>query len=124
MPEELDRRLTEHMSEYLFAPPERAKANLTTEHAWGKIYITGNTAIDAVIQHLPIVEKKSDIMQKIPFKTFALATVHRAGNVDNVSVLKAFMDVFTKSPLPIVYPMYPRTRKRLQENGCSQKWKR
>ena len=121
MPEEFNRRLTDHMSEYLFAPTKRAKANLIAEHVWGKIYITGNTAIDAVIQHMSIAEKKSDIMQKIPFKTFALATAHRAENVDNVSVLEAFMDVFTKSPLPIVYPMHPRTRKRLLEKGMLTK---
>jgi len=116
MPEEYNRRLTDHMSEYLFAPTERAKANLLKENVWGKIYLTGNTAIDAVIQHLPIAEKKSSIMEKIPFETFALATAHRAENVDDVSVLESFMNVFAKSPIPIVYPMHPRTKKRLQEN--------
>ena len=116
MPEEHNRRLTDHISEYLFAPTERAKANLLKENVWGKIYLTGNTAIDAVIQHLPIAEKKSTIMEKIPFETFALATAHRAENVDDVSVLESFMDVFSKSPIPIVYPMHPRTKKRLQEN--------
>ena len=121
MPEEHNRRLTDHMSDYLFAPTERAKANLLKENVWGKIYLTGNTAIDAVNQHLPIAEKKSNIMQKIPFKTFALATAHRAENVDNVAVLESFMEVFSKSPLPIVYPMHPRTRKRLQENNMLAK---
>ena len=117
MPEEFNRRLTDHMSEYLFSPTERAKANLMQEHVWGKIYVTGNTAIDAVIEHMPIAEEKSDIMQKIPFQTYALATAHRAENVDNVSVLESFMTVFSQSPIPIVYPMHPRTRKRLQENN-------
>ena len=84
------------MSEYLFAPTERAKANLIKENVWGKIYVTGNTVIDAVIQHLPIAEKKSDIMQKIPFETFALATAHRAENVDNVSVLESLHECFLK----------------------------
>jgi UDP-N-acetylglucosamine 2-epimerase (non-hydrolysing) len=117
MPEEYNRRLTDHMSEYLFAPTERAKINLIKESVWGKIYITGNTAVDAVREHLPIAEKKSDIMSKIPFKTYALATAHRAENVDNVSVLESFMEVFSKSPIPIVYPMHPRTKKRLEENN-------
>jgi UDP-N-acetylglucosamine 2-epimerase (non-hydrolysing) len=121
MPEEFNRSLTDHMSEYLFAPTEIAKSNLRNESVWGKIYVTGNTAIDAVIQHLPIAEKKSDIMQKIPFETFAFATAHRAENVDNVSVLESLMDVFSKSPIPIVYPMHPRTRKRLQENDMLTK---
>ncbi|HMK95396.1 MAG TPA: UDP-N-acetylglucosamine 2-epimerase (non-hydrolyzing) [Candidatus Limnocylindrales bacterium] len=116
MPEEHNRRLTDHLSEYLFAPTERAKANLLRESVWGKIYLTGNTAIDAVLEHLPTAEKKSDIMSKIPFETFALATAHRAENVDNLSVLESFMDVFSESPIPIVYPMHPRTKRRLQEN--------
>jgi UDP-N-acetylglucosamine 2-epimerase (non-hydrolysing) len=115
MPEEHNRRLTDQISDYLFAPTTRAKANLIKENAWGRIYITGNTAIDAVIEHLPIAEKKSSILEKIPFEIFALATAHRAENVDNVEVLNSFMEVFSASPIPIVYPMHPRTRKRLQE---------
>ncbi|MGD0450605.1 MAG: UDP-N-acetylglucosamine 2-epimerase (non-hydrolyzing) [Candidatus Bathyarchaeia archaeon] len=121
MPEEYNRRLTDHVSEYLFAPTERAKSNLAKENVWGKIYVTGNTAIDAVLQHLPIAERKSDIMDKIPFETYALATAHRAENVDNVSVLESFVDVFSKSPIPIVYPMHPRTKKRLEENNMLAK---
>jgi UDP-N-acetylglucosamine 2-epimerase (non-hydrolysing) len=117
MLEEHNRRLTDHISDYLFTPTENAKANLLKENVWGKIYLTGNTAIDAVIQHLPIAEKKSKIMEKIPFKTFALATAHRAENVDDARFLESFMEVFSKSPLPIVYPMHPRTKKRLQENN-------
>lgn len=121
MPEEHNRRLTDHISDYLFAPTERAKTNLLKENVWGKIFLTGNTAIDAVKQHLPLAEKKSNIMQKIPFKTYALATAHRAENVDDATVLESFMQVFSKAPLPIVYPMHPRTRKRLQENNMLHK---
>jgi UDP-N-acetylglucosamine 2-epimerase (non-hydrolysing) len=117
MPEEHNRRLTDHISDYLFAPTERAKANLKKENVWGKIYLTGNTAIDSVVEHLPIAERKSTIMEKIPFEQFVLATAHRAENVDNSDVLESFLKVFSRSPLPIVYPMHPRTKKRLQENG-------
>jgi UDP-N-acetylglucosamine 2-epimerase (non-hydrolysing) len=117
MPEEHNRRLTDHISDYLFTPTERAKANLIKENVWGKIYLTGNTVIDAVIQHLPIAEEKSTIMEKIPFEKFVLATAHRAENVDDVAFLESFMEVFSESPLPIVYPMHPRTKKRLQENN-------
>jgi UDP-N-acetylglucosamine 2-epimerase (non-hydrolysing) len=121
MPEEHNRRLTDHISEYLFSPTETAKANLLKENVWGKIYLTGNTAIDALNQHLPIAEKKSTIMEKVPFETFALATAHRAENVDDAGILESFMDVFSKSPIPIVYPMHPRTKKRLQENNMLAK---
>jgi UDP-N-acetylglucosamine 2-epimerase (non-hydrolysing) len=100
----------------LFAPTARAEANLQRENVWGKIYVTGNTIIDAVLQHLPIAEKKSEILKKIRFEKFALATAHRAENVDDLSVLKSFMDAFAESPVPVVYPMHPRTKKRLRQN--------
>jgi UDP-N-acetylglucosamine 2-epimerase (non-hydrolysing) len=85
--------------------------------------VTGNTVIDAVIQHLPIAEKKSEILKKIRFEKFALATAHRAENVDDLAVLKSFMDAFAESPLPIVYPMHPRTKKRLHQNKLYAKIK-
>ena len=115
MPEEHNRRLVDHISNYLFAPTETAKRNLEREAVWGNIYVTGNTVIDAVIQHLPLAEKKSSIMEKIRFKQFALATAHRAENVDDPVVLKSFAEVFEDAPIPIVYPVHPRSRKRLQQ---------
>jgi UDP-N-acetylglucosamine 2-epimerase (non-hydrolysing) len=116
MPEEHNRRLTDHLSTFLFAPTERAKANLKRESVWGKIYVTGNTVIDAVIQHLPIAEKKSKILDEIRFEKFALATAHRAENVDDKSVLNVFIEAFAESPVPVVYPVHPRTKKRLRKN--------
>jgi UDP-N-acetylglucosamine 2-epimerase (non-hydrolysing) len=121
MPEEHNRRLTDHISEYLFAPTVRAQANLKRENVWGKISVTGNTVLDAVMQHLPIAEKKSKILEKIPFKKFCLATAHRAENVDNPSVLKNFIEAFAEAPLPVVYPMHPRTQKRLRQKGLYSK---
>ncbi|MBT0158821.1 UDP-N-acetylglucosamine 2-epimerase (non-hydrolyzing) [Candidatus Bathyarchaeota archaeon A05DMB-2] len=116
MPEEHNRRLTDHVSGYLFAPTALAEANLKKENVWGKIFVTGNTIIDAVLQHLPIAEKKSEILDKIHFKRFALATAHRAENVDDLKVLKNFIGAFAESPVPVVYPMHPRTKKRLRQN--------
>ena len=123
MPEEFNRRLTDHISEYLFAPTERAKTNLIKENVWGKIFITGNTAIDAVIEHLPIAEKKSSIMEKIPFETFALATAHRAENVDNAAVLESFMYVFSKSPIQSFTRCIREQKRDFKKIICSLKWK-
>jgi len=117
MPEEHNRRLTDHVSQFLFAPTEYAKCNLLKEKVWGKIFLTGNTVLDAVAEHLPIAEAKSSVMSKVPFESYVLVTAHRAENVDDSAVLKSFVDVFSNSPLPIVYPMHPRTKKRLEENG-------
>ena len=121
MPEEHNRRLTDHISGYLFAPTERAKANLKKEKAWGKIFLTGNTVIDAVMQHLPCAEKKSTITERILFKEFALVTTNRPENVDHATILNSLMEAFLSSPIPIVYLMNPRTRKRLLENNLLAK---
>lgn len=114
MPEEHNRRLVDHMSTYLFAPTQYACNNLKRENVWGDIYVTGNTVIDACLKYVPVAEQKSNIMEKIRFESFALATVHRAENVDDKHVLRNFVDVFTKSEIPIVFPAHPRTVLRLK----------
>jgi len=123
MPEEHNRRLTDHVSTLLFAPTEIARSNLVRENVWGKIHVTGNTVIDAVAQHLPIAEKKSGIMDKVRFGKFALVTAHRAENVDDPNVLQALMETFAEASVPIIFPMHPRTKKRLRQNGILAKMK-
>ena len=115
MPEEHNRRLVDHVSKYLFAPTETARRNLEKESVWGNIYVTGNTVIDAVTQHLPLAEKKSHIMDEIRFKRFVLVTAHRAENVDDPNVLKNFVEAFAQAPIPVVYPIHPRSKKRLRQ---------
>lgn len=114
MPEEHNRCMVDHISDYLFAPTQGAKRNLKRENVWGSIYITGNTVIDAVFQHLPIAEKNSRILEKVKFEEYALVTIHRAENVDDLEVLKNFVDSFVEAPIPIVLPIHPRTEKRLR----------
>jgi len=115
MPEEHNRRLVDHLSKYLFAPTEIARKNLEKESVWGKIYVTGNTVIDAVIQHLPLAERRSSIIDKIRFDRFALVTAHRAENVDDPTVLQNFVAAFAEAPIPVVYPIHPRSKKRLRQ---------
>ncbi len=122
MAEEHNRRLVDHLSKYLFAPTEIARKNLEMEGVWGSIYVTGNTVIDAVMQHLPLAEKKARIMEKIHFKRFALVTAHRAENVDDPVVLKNFVEAFVEAPIPIVYPIHPRSRKRLRQQKMWSKF--
>jgi len=114
MPEEHNRRLTDHISAFLFAPTENAKENLERENVWGRIYIVGNTVIDTVLQHLPIALEKSKVMENVNFEEFALITAHRAENVDDLGVLKGFIEAFVEAPIPIVYPVHPRTQRRLR----------
>jgi len=121
MPEEINRILADHVSDYLFAPTEGAKANLLKEGVEeNKIFVTGNSIVDAVYQNLEISKQKIDIMNKLDIKPgeFFLVTAHRQENVDDIERLKGISDALgllvDKFNTPIIYPIHPRTKKRLK----------
>jgi UDP-N-acetylglucosamine 2-epimerase (non-hydrolysing) len=112
MPEEYNRRVADHISHLLFAPTPDSVRILESEKTWGSIYMTGNTVIDACETYLKVAEDKSQVARTIP-KDFILVTAHRAENVDDKDVLTGLVNVLTEAPLPVVYPLHPRTRKML-----------
>jgi UDP-N-acetylglucosamine 2-epimerase (non-hydrolysing) len=118
MPEEHNRRMIDHVSHYLFAPTEVAKKNLLDEHVWGEIFVTGNTIIDAVEMYFDRVkEAEKKVLEQVKFSDYALVTFHRAENVDNPHILRDFVNILRKSHIPIVFPIHPRTERRLKEHG-------
>lgn len=117
MPEELNRRLTDHASDYLFAPTDDSVKILKGENVWGRVFKTGNTVIDATLRYLPIAEKSSRVLWDVPWKNYILATLHRAENVDDKGVLEHMMRILMEAPLPVVLPLHPRTDLRLKEAG-------
>ena len=121
MPEEYNRTLADHISAYLFAPTEVNVANLKKESVQGKIFVTGNTVIDACNRYAPIAEKRSNILSEIKFKEYCLATAHRAENVDDSKVLCDFIDTFGRCPVPVIFPVHPRTRKLLDSSNLCEK---
>ena len=121
MPEEHNRIMVDHFSDLLFAPTLDAKKNLATEHAHGRVFVTGNTVIDAVMQCMPLAERTSRILETISYKQFILATAHRAENVDDPIVLRELVDALIEAPFPVVFPAHPRTVKRLREFGLYSK---
>jgi UDP-N-acetylglucosamine 2-epimerase (non-hydrolysing) len=121
MPEETNRRLTDHISAYLYAPTKDSADILRREHVWGRVHRTGNTVIDATVQYMPKALKRSKAVEKVPWGEFALATLHRAENVDDPRTLKGMVEVLRKCPLPVVLPLHPRTDLRLRESGLKVK---
>jgi len=121
MPEEINRVLADHCSDLLFAPTEKAKVILIDEGiSEDKVFVTGNTIVDAVNQNLKLAERKASVLNHLGLKKncFFLATVHRQENVDNKErfrgILKGLEMVETKFGLPVVYPIHPRARKQLE----------
>jgi len=119
MPEEINRIVADHVSDILFAPTEVAKRNLLREGIpEEKIFVTGNTIVDAVYQNLKLAETVN-----VPFADddYFLVTVHRQENTDNpmrlrniIEGLKLVREYFN---MPIIYPIHPRTLKRIKEYG-------
>lgn len=121
MPEEHNRIMVDHISDLLFAPTHDAEKNLRAERVHGRIFVTGNTVIDAALQYVPLAEKTSRVLEKIPYTQFILATAHRAENVDDPLVLKELVETLIKAPFPVVFPAHPRTVKRLHQFGLYSK---
>jgi len=124
MPEEINRILADHVSDYLFAPTEKAKENLLREGIEeDKIFVTGNTIVDAVYQNLEIAKRKVNILDRLNLNSreYFLVTSHRQENVDIKERLKGILGglelVYHKFNLPIIYPIHPRTKKRIREFG-------
>jgi UDP-N-acetylglucosamine 2-epimerase (non-hydrolysing) len=91
MPEEINRVLADHVSDYLFAPTEKAKENLLREGIEeDKIFVTGNTIVDVVYQNLAIAKRKVDILNKLNLnpEEYFLVTAHRQENVDDKKKVK------------------------------------
>ncbi|MEM2703868.1 MAG: UDP-N-acetylglucosamine 2-epimerase (non-hydrolyzing) [Candidatus Bathyarchaeia archaeon] len=118
MPEEINRRLTDHCSNLLFTPTETCTKNLIKEGiAKEKIHQTGDTMYDVLLQQLPKAEK-NPILEKLNLKpkTYALLTTHRPENVDNPKNLKNIIEAITRlKKLTIVFPAHPRTQKQLRK---------
>jgi UDP-N-acetylglucosamine 2-epimerase (non-hydrolysing) len=121
MPEEHNRRMVDHISNYLFAPTKLSMSNLLMEKVFGHVYMTGNTVIDAVNQHIPIAEKKSTDKGTIPLSRFVLATFHRSENVDDRKVLTNIVNGLLLTEIPIIISMHPRTKKMLRRFDLFQK---
>jgi UDP-N-acetylglucosamine 2-epimerase (non-hydrolysing) len=124
MPEEINRIVTDHVSDYLFAPTEKARKILLKEGiSKDKIFVTGNTIVDAVYQNLEIAQKEVNILDKLNLKSreYFLVTAHRQENVDDKKRLKGILEglelVYHKFDFPVLYPVHPRTMKMIKEFG-------
>jgi UDP-N-acetylglucosamine 2-epimerase (non-hydrolysing) len=124
MPEEINRVLADHCSDLLFAPTEKARRTLLGEGiADGKIFVTGNTIVDAVYQNLEIAKKKVNVLDDFGVKAggYFLVTVHRQENVDNEKrfrgIIKGLELVNREFDLPVLYPIHPRAWKQLNAFG-------
>jgi len=119
MPEEVNRLVTDQLSDLLFTPSDDGDANLLREGVDPqKIYQVGNVMIDTLVRLLPAARqvRRTDGVFEQPY---ALVTLHRPSNVDDPSGLERLLRTLTclSEDVPVVFPVHPRTRKRIDEIG-------
>jgi UDP-N-acetylglucosamine 2-epimerase (non-hydrolysing) len=122
MPEEINRVVADHISDYLFAPTELSRQHLLNEGiAEKKIFITGNTVVDAVVENREIARKKTTLLTDLNLEPgqYFLVTAHRAENVDVKDrlngIISGLVSLQKQYGIPIIFPMHPRTQKMMQE---------
>jgi len=123
MPEEINRVVADHVCDLLLCPTALAINNLRSEGLERRAVLTGDVMYDASIAYRERAEKRGGrLAEAWKAGEFALATVHRAENTDNVDCLRDIvraLDRISRTDVPVVWPVHPRTKKRLSEIGLS-----
>ena len=119
MPEELNRVLTDHASDLLFCSTETAVTNLENESAVGAVHLVGDVMADVSLAFAPIAAERSQALSEAGVERggYLLVTAHRAGNVDDPARLERLVALIEHLPGEIVFPLHPRTAKRVDEAG-------
>ncbi len=118
MPEEINRILTDHVSDSLFCPTVTAVENLKREGVTKGVHLVGDVMYDALLDGVEIAKRTSTILKRLAVEPgqFILATVHRAENTDQPQRLEGIVTALAglaKAGHTIVFPVHPRTRKLL-----------
>jgi UDP-N-acetylglucosamine 2-epimerase len=119
MPEEVNRVVTDHVSNYLFVPTQTAMNILKAEGLEQNAYFTGDIMVDTMKKNLEIALAKSTIISDLNLegKEYNLLTLHRNYNVDNTDVLKHLLCQLGQLSERVIFPVHPRTKKMLSETN-------
>ncbi len=126
MPEEINRIIADHSSDFLFCPTVQTKKLLQKEGIeLNKIFIVGNTVVDALLHYRNLASSKSSILDKLGIyqKDYILLTLHRPSNVDNKEVLEnlimSLAEIIKIYGFHVIFPIHPRTLKMLDVYNIS-----
>ena len=114
MPEEINRRLTDHLAQLLFCPTPTAVANLRAEGITRGVHRVGDVMMDAVRQNLARARRAGRRPGDPEPRSYYLATLHRQENVDDPARLTAILGALQALPHPTLLPVHPRTRKAIR----------
>ncbi|AYD39336.1 UDP-N-acetylglucosamine 2-epimerase (non-hydrolyzing) [Clostridium fermenticellae] len=116
MPEEQNRILTDHISDYLFAPTETSEINLKKEGISRNVFKIGDVMYDGILHFSKLASVKSMIISRLNIRDkYILATIHRAENTNDISKLKNIVQALNESGKRIILPLHPRTQKYISQ---------
>jgi UDP-GlcNAc3NAcA epimerase len=123
MPEELNRVVTDHISDLLFCPTTTAVSNLANEGITQGVHLVGDVMVDTLAFNKEIAEQRSQILERLGItpKQYLVLTVHRPANTDNQEHMESIISAVGEAKMPVVFPVHPRTHKCLEEYGMGER---
>ncbi|MDQ3936723.1 MAG: UDP-N-acetylglucosamine 2-epimerase (non-hydrolyzing) [Actinomycetota bacterium] len=123
MPEELNRVLTDHASDLLLCSTSTAVKNLAREGIERGVHLVGDAMADVALATAQVARERRDVLDGFGVEPagYLLVTAHRAGNVDSPERLAALVELLLALPRPVVFPVHPRTRARLEAAGLADR---
>lgn len=121
MPEEVNRVVTDHLSQLLFAPTPFASQCLHKEGIFAGVHLVGDVMMDSILTYQDKARQTSEILAKnqLSPNQFYLATIHRPSNTDDRKRLNSILDSLIKLDFPVVFPIHPRTQAQIQKMGLN-----
>jgi UDP-N-acetylglucosamine 2-epimerase (non-hydrolysing)/UDP-GlcNAc3NAcA epimerase len=119
MPEELNRVLADHASDLLLCSSAAPAGNLRDENVSGEVVVVGDVMVDVAQLLAPRARERTSVLEACGVEpdAFLLATAHRAGTVDDPERLERLVALLASMPDPVVLPLHPRTKARLEAAG-------
>ena len=122
MPEEINRILTDQISDYLFTTERDAAENLRLEGvAADKIFFVGNVMIDTLLKHRVLASERATVLSrlKVAPREYAVCTLHRPSNVDTIDAATRTLDAVSElaKRMKVVLPLHPRSTRQFQQFG-------
>lgn len=116
MPEEINRIVTDVLSDLKFVPTEVAKANLAKEGITQGVHIVGDVMVDSLMTYTRIAEGRSHVLNDLGLngQKYVLLTIHRPSNADSDEILTSILEHVAKAGIPAVFPVHPRSRSRVE----------
>ena len=121
MPEEINRVIIDNFSDILFSPTERGIRNLHDNGIHDNVFLVGDVMLDSISYYRNLIENKAKTLEDLSLtqNPYLLLTLHREANTDNKDRLKNILDAMSSVPYPVIFPIHPRTKQRIQSFNIS-----